>query len=173
MESGRIVVVDYDESWPRRFDSEAEQIRAALGDRVLLLEHAGSTAVPGLAAKPVIDIVLAVADSANEAGYGEALKHAGYRLLIREPEWFGHRMFKGPGEDVNLHVFTNGCAEVGRMLAFRDWLRRNGSDRALYEQTKRTLARREFKNTQEYADAKGAVVEEILTRAFRAADQQP
>lgn len=173
MESGRIVIVDYDECWPRRFDIDAKQIRAALGDRVLLLEHAGSTAVPGLAAKPVIDIVLAVADSANEADYGEALEAAGYRLLIREPEWFGHRMFKGPGADVNLHVFTKGCAEIGRMLMFRDWLRGNEGDRALYEQTKRTLARREFKNTQEYADAKGAVVKEILTRAFRAADQQP
>ncbi len=97
------------------------RIRGALGERALRVEHAGSTAVPGLAAKPVIDIVLAVADSAAETEYARDLETAGYALTIREPEWLEHRMFTMPG--VNLHVFSDGCSEIGRMLAFRDWLR--------------------------------------------------
>src|SRR5438094_7941539 len=102
----QIVVADHDPEWPRLFEREARRIRAALGDRVLLLEHAGSTAVPGLAAKPRIDMVLAVADSADEPSYVPDLMAAGYVLRIREPEWHEHRVLKGPDTDVNLHVFT-------------------------------------------------------------------
>ena len=88
-----------------------------------LLEHAGSTSVPGLAAKPRIDIMLAVPDSADEPSYVPALEAAGYVLRIREPDWYEHRVFKGPDTDVNLHVFSAGCPEIARMLLFRDWLR--------------------------------------------------
>jgi GrpB-like predicted nucleotidyltransferase (UPF0157 family) len=129
------------------------------------IEHAGSTSVPGLAAKPVIDIVLVVADSADENGYVPALESANYRLRTREPEWHEHRLFKGPDTNVNLHVFSSGCLEIDRMLTFRDWLRSHEADRELYERTKRSLAQREWNNVQEYADAKTAVVEEILERA--------
>jgi GrpB-like predicted nucleotidyltransferase (UPF0157 family) len=162
---GRIQIVDYDAMWPRLFEREAERIRAALGDRVLLLEHVGSTSVPGLAAKPRIDILLAVADSADESSYVPALEGAGYVLGIREPDWFEHRVFKGPDTDINLHVFTRGCSEIDRMLLFRDWLRSNTADRQLYESTKRKLAQQKWKYTQNYADAKTAVVREILARA--------
>src|SRR5262245_16761182 len=134
-----IQIVDYDLEWPRLFEREAVRIRAALGDRVLLLEHVGSTSVPGLAAKPKIDILLVVADSANEPAYVPDMQAAGYRLHIREPDWFEHRMFKGPDIDINLHVFTQGCSEIDRMLLFRDWLRANAADRDLYERTKREL----------------------------------
>lgn len=163
--NGPILLVDYDPTWPELYAREAERIRAALGDRVLLLEHVGSTSVPGLAAKPRIDILLVVADSADEASYVPALEAAGYVLRIREPDWYEHRVFKGPDTDVNLHVFSPGCVEIERMLGFRDWLRSHPDDRELYERTKRDLARREWKYTQEYADAKTEVVEEILTRA--------
>lgn len=127
----------------------------------------GSTSVPGLAAKPIIDIVLIVADSASEGAYVQSLESAGYVLRIREPEWFEHRMFKDPSKEVNLHVFSAGCPEIDRMLRFRDWLRTNTADRELYARVKRTLAEREWKDVQEYADSKSDVVKEILSRAIR------
>jgi len=162
---GPIQIVDYDPEWPRLFEREAERIQTALGDRVLLIEHVGSTSVPGLAAKPRIDILLVVADSADESTYVPALEAAGYVLRIREPDWYEHRVFKGPDMDVNLHVFSRDCPEIERMLLFRDWLRSNASDRQLYERTKRELARKDWKYTQNYADAKTSVVEEIIARA--------
>lgn len=162
---GPIVLVEYDAAWPELYRREATRIRSALGDRALLVEHVGSTAVPGLLAKPRIDIVLAVADSTNEANYVPALEAAGYVLRIRELGWYEHRLLKGPDFDVNLHVFSAGCVEIERMLRFRDHLRRDETDRHLYERTKRDLARRTWKYTQHYADAKTQVIEEILSRA--------
>ena len=162
---GHIHIVDYDPEWPQLFEREVERIQAALGDRVLLIEHVGSTSVPGLAAKPRIDVLLVVADSANESAYVPALEAVGYVLRIREPDWYEHRVFKGSDMDVNLHVFSSGCPEIERMLLFRDWLRSNAADRQLYERTKRELARLDWKYTQNYADAKTEVVEEILARA--------
>jgi GrpB-like predicted nucleotidyltransferase (UPF0157 family) len=163
---GPIVLVAYDPEWPARFEREAERIRSALGDKALLLEHAGSTSVPGLAAKPIIDIVLAVPDSADEDGYVPALEAAGYVLRIREPDWFSHRVVKPPDQSANVHIFSEGCVEIDRMLAFRDRLRTNEADRKLYEQTKRALAGRTWTYTQDYADAKTEVVEAILVRAL-------
>jgi len=161
----RIQIVPYDPHWPELFRREADRISRALGLRAWRVEHVGSTSVPGLAAKPIIDVVLAVADSADEAAYAPDLVAAGYLLRIREPEWHQHRMFKGPDNDVNLHVFSLGCPEIDRMLAFRDHLRRNAADRELYERTKLALAAQEWGEVQNYADAKPAVVKEILARA--------
>jgi GrpB-like predicted nucleotidyltransferase (UPF0157 family) len=160
-----IQIVDYDPEWSRLYEREVERIRTALGDKAHRLEHVGSTSVPGLAAKPRIDILLVVANSADEQAYVPALEAAGYVLCIREPDWFEHRVFKGPDTDINLHVFSQGCPEIERMLLFRDWLRNNASDRQLYERTKKELARQNWKYTQNYADAKTMVVEEILARA--------
>ena len=165
--SGVILIVDYDPEWPHRFEGEAARIRAALGGGALRIEHTGSTSVPGLPAKPILDIVLVVGDSAKEEEYAPALESAGYALRIREPEWHEHRMFKGSEPDVNLHVFSTGCPEVDRMLMFRDWLRTNAGDRELYARFKRTLAKQEWKYTQNYADAKTGVIQEILARAMR------
>lgn len=160
-----IELVEYDAEWPRLFAREEERIRGALGADVVLLEHCGSTSVPGLAAKPIVDIVLEVPDSSDEPSYAPRLEAAGYTLRIREPAWFEHRVFKGPDTNVNLHVFSAGCEEVGRMLAFRDHLRTDDADRELYERTKRELAAREWKFVQNYADAKSEVVGEIMGRA--------
>jgi GrpB-like predicted nucleotidyltransferase (UPF0157 family) len=162
-----IRIVDYDPEWPRLFEREAARLTAILGDRIVAIEHAGSTSVPGLAAKPIIDIILVVADSTDETSYVPALEAAGYVLRIREPDWFEHRLFKGPDADINLHVFSQGCPEVTKMLRFRDHLRANDADRQLYLQTKRELAGRDWKYTQNYADAKTAVVEQIIARAER------
>ncbi|GHO61930.1 hypothetical protein KSC_008220 [Ktedonobacter sp. SOSP1-52] len=167
--NGSVTIAEYDPAWAELFEREAEKIRAALGERIVLLEHAGSTSVPGLAAKPILDILLVVPNSADEAAYVSALEGAGYVLRIREPEWHEHRMLKGDNPAVNLHVFSPGCPVVERMLLFRDWIRRNESDRLLYEHTKRELARKTWKYTQNYADAKTLVVEEILARAVKEA----
>ena len=168
-----IQIVDYDPEWPRLYERDAMRVQSILGDRVLLLEHVGSTSVPGLAAKPKIDMLLVVANTANEPAYVPAMETAGYVLTIREPDWYEHRMFKGPDTDINLHVFSSGCAEIDRMLLFRNWLRNNESDRLLYELTKRQLARNNWKYMQNYADAKTAVVNEILTRAQRNEESTP
>ena len=88
-----------------------------------------------------------------------------YALRIREPDWYQHRMLTAPDPTVQVHVFSLGCREVHRMLAFRDRLRADAADRTLYEATKRRLAERTWRYVQDYADAKGAMVEEILKRA--------
>jgi GrpB-like predicted nucleotidyltransferase (UPF0157 family) len=160
-----IMLAEYDPEWPELFAREEARIRTILGDRVVEIHHTGSTSVPGLAAKPVVDITLVVPDSADEAAYVPAMEAAGYRLVIREPDWFEHRVFKGPDTNINLHVFSPGCPEIARMVGFRDWLRTHPDDRDLYERTKRELATRTWKYVQNYADAKTKVVEEIVARA--------
>jgi GrpB-like predicted nucleotidyltransferase (UPF0157 family) len=160
-----IEIREYDAEWPRLFEREEVRIRSVLGDRVVRIEHAGSTSVPGLPAKPIVDIVLEVPESRDEPSYVSDLEAAGYRVVIREPEWFEHRVFKGPDTNVNLHTFTAGCEEVDTMLLFRDHLRGNAEDRELYARTKRELAAYPWKYVQQYADAKTAVVQEIMERA--------
>lgn len=160
-----IQIVDYDERWPERYRNEARRISGALGPIALRIEHTGSTSVPGLCAKPVIDILLVVADSAAEESYAPSLEDAGYVLAIREPEWYDHRLFKPADGSVNLHVFSKGCPEIERMLLFRDWLRSNASDRQRYTDAKLALAQREWASVDQYAAAKTAIVLEILDRA--------
>lgn len=160
----RILIVDYDPDWPARYLITAERIRAVLGAGVLSIEHVGSTAVPGLAAKPIIDINLVVADSSREEAYVPPLERVDFHLVVREPSWFEHRMLRGSVPAVNLHVFSPGCLELDRMREFRDRLRNNSDDRLRYELTKRRLAEREWAHVQEYADAKRTVIDEILSR---------
>ena len=123
--------------------------------------------MPGLAAKPIIDILLVVADSSDDAAYVPNMAEAGYVLRIREPEWHEHRLFKGPDTAINMHVFSEGCIEIARMIALRDHLRTDAADRTLYEQHKRELAARNWAFVQDYADAKSEIVEAILVRARR------
>lgn len=165
--TGPIRFVEYDPAWPALYAREEARIRAALGDRVLRIEHTGSTSVPGLAAKPIIDITMIVADVTDEPAFVPDLAAAGYVLRIREsePDWYDHRVFKGPDTNVNLHVFSHGCVELERMVGFRDWLRTHDDDRQLYESTKRELIGRDWAYVQHYADAKTEVVESIIARA--------
>jgi len=164
--AGPVTLAEYDPEWPASFAREAARIRRALGHRVHRLEHVGSTSIPGLAAKPIIDMVLAVPDSADEPAYVPPMEAAGYILRIREPQWLEHRLFKDTAPDANIHVFTEGTPEIDRMIAFRDWLRSHDDDRLLYERTKRELAAREWKYVQHYADAKTEVVAAIMGRAL-------
>jgi GrpB-like predicted nucleotidyltransferase (UPF0157 family) len=164
--SNLICLVGYYDSWPKLFEKEAERIRAVLGEKAVRVEHVGSTSVPGLIAKPVIDLLLVVPDSSCEDEYLPPLEVAGYRLKFREPDWFEHRFLKGPDTDINLHVLSQYCEEIDRMVMFRDWLRRNAADRELYARTKVALASQEWPSIQSYADAKTQVVREILSRAY-------
>ena len=168
-----VVVVDPDPSWPHGYRVEADLILAALGPIALTVDHVGSTSVPDLPAKPVIDILLQVPDSADEASYVPALEAVGHVLRVREPDWLEHRVLyrrttDGAPRDVNLHVLSPGLggSEIRRMLAFRDWLRTHPEDRERYAAVKRGLAQRRWRYVQDYADAKTAVVEEILGRAL-------
>lgn len=161
-ERREIVIADYDPDWPRRFDAERQRIAHALGGAALQIEHIGSTAVPGLAAKPIIDVLVTVSDVGDEASYGPSLERARYELRVTEPE---HKMFRTPARDVHVHVLEQRDPEVSRYLTLRDHLRRSPSDRTEYEQLKRSLAQREWSDMNHYADAKGPLIEAILARA--------
>jgi GrpB-like predicted nucleotidyltransferase (UPF0157 family)/GNAT superfamily N-acetyltransferase len=163
-ERREIVIAEYDPGWPQRFAIERGKVAGALGAAALRIEHVGSTAVPGLAAKPIIDVLVMVPEIGDEDSYRPALERAGYELRVREPE---HRMFRTPDRDVHVHLWGDGDPEVGRMLAFRDRLRESPSDLADYEQLKRSLAQREWSDMNHYADAKGPLIEAILARAVR------
>ena len=160
-----IDLFEYDSNWPILFQKEKAQLESILGGRALTIEHVGSTSVPGLIAKPIIDMLLVVQNSAEESSYVPDLEAAGYILRIREPDWFEHRLFKGPDTSINLHTFSKGSSEIDKMLLFRDYLRSHPDERDLYANTKRKLAKRTWKYIQHYADAKTEVVESIIQRA--------
>jgi GrpB-like predicted nucleotidyltransferase (UPF0157 family) len=172
VERPAIRVVEYDRGWPRRFSHEAAAIRAALGARALLVEHIGSTSVPGLAAKPILDVLLVVHDSADEPAWLPALEAAGYVLRVREPDFHEHRMLRTQAKDVHLHVYSPDSPEIARNLAFRDRLRTDAADRVLYADTKRRLAARTWPTMQHYAEAKTAVIEAIIARATATAAER-
>lgn len=166
-EKREIKIVDYDSQWPEIYTRHARIIRQVLGERVLQLEHVGSTSVPGLAAKPIIDIDVVVKDSSNEPSYLPALEAAGYVLRVREPDWYEHRMFRTPELDVHIHVFSPGSLEVKRHLIFRNRLRLNAEDRHAYALVKQKLASQAWEDMNAYAQAKSEIVASILARAVR------
>ncbi len=163
-EKREIVIVDYDPSWPKKFERHAEKIRNALQDNVISIEHIGSTSVPGLAAKPIIDIDLVVENSSDESSYLPALEANGYILRVREPDWHEHRMMRTPELDVHVHIFSPDAPEFHRHIRFRDHLRKNMNDRMLYVSTKHKLATGSWNDTNDYARAKTEVIEGILSR---------
>ena len=166
-EKRQIEILNYQPTWPQKFQQHADLIAKALNYAALRIEHIGSTSVPGLASKPIIDILLVVQDSADEGSYLPHLEATGYELRVREPEWHEHRMFRTPDRDVHIHVFTIGCPEIARNLTFRDQLRKNAEDRLLYEQTKRRLATQDWPTMNDYAKAKTDVIEGILAAASK------
>ncbi len=159
---GPIYLAVYDPEWPAIYQGLAADIRSALGDTAVEIEHIGSTSVPGLDAKPIIDIDLIVPDSSDEASYVERLDPLDYEFVLREPDWFEHRLLRHTDPGVNLHVFSTGCVEHARMLAFRDALRADEAVRGRYLAAKRTLSARTWAYVQDYADAKSGAIQEIL-----------
>jgi len=165
VEKREIVIVDYDLHWPKEFEQHAQCIAVALGGAALRIEHIGSTAVPGLAAKPIIDMLVVVADSAKESIYLPQLQAAGYVLRVREPDWNEHRMFRTPEKNVHVHIYSLGCQEIERYLTFRNRLRSNAHDRQRYEKLKRELATIAWSDMNAYAEAKTEVIESIINAA--------
>jgi len=161
-EQRAIVIVDYDDTWPSKATSMAHKIQDSLGPAALSVEHIGSTSVSGLAAKPVIDMMLVVADIDDEESYLVPMESIGLRLRVREE---GHRMLRTAELDFHVHVLPPETAEQIDYLDLRDWLRVSAADRALYESTKRTLAANTWSDMNHYADAKSAVIQRILTHA--------
>jgi GrpB-like predicted nucleotidyltransferase (UPF0157 family) len=170
IEKRDIEILDYDPQWQKKFQVHAEIIIGALGEAALQIEHIGSTSVPGLAAKPIIDILVVVADSANEVSYLPCLQAAGYELRVREPNFHEHRMLRTPARDVHIHVFSCASPEIERYLTFRNRLRTNAHDRQTYEATKRRLAAQSWPDMNAYADAKSEVVERIISTARMAGE---
>ena len=163
-----IVIEDYDPAWADRFAAARALLSEALSGQIIAIEHVGSTSVPGLPAKPIIDIDLLIEDTADESLYLPALAGLGYRLILREPWWYGHRMLVSPAEDVHLHVWPAGAPEPVRHRLFRDWLRAHPADRDLYAATKRRLARDTVHRPGDYSLAKNDVIDEIYARIFAA-----
>ncbi|MCC3280458.1 GrpB family protein [Arthrobacter sp. zg-Y40] len=153
---------DYDDGWPAVYLTHRHRIEAALAPARVGIEHMGSTSVPGLAAKPIIDIVVAVKDITAEEDYLDPLLAAGYQLRVREP---GHRLVRTPALDVHVHLYEQGDPAVEDYLLLRDHLRTDAEDRALYEATKRTLLNRRWDDMNDYADAKTDVISAIKARA--------
>ncbi|GAA4688062.1 GrpB family protein [Nocardioides nanhaiensis] len=161
-EKRTLVLVDHDPAWPQRYAVFAQRIREAVGDVAVDVEHIGSTSVPGLAAKPIIDVLVTVPDITAEEDYLEPLVAAGFPLRVREP---GHRLVRTPERDANIHVVEVGAQAAEDYLLLRDQLRADPEDRQLYEDTKRELVKRDWPDTNAYADAKTEVVEAIKERA--------
>lgn len=172
-----IEIADYDERWPDHYQTLANEIRSSLGEDVLFLQHIGSTSVPGLAAKPVIDIDLVVADPRDEASYVEPLREIDYELVIREPNWHQHRALRHSNPETdeaveprsNLHIFGPNCPEVARHRLFRDWLRAHPEDRELYMSAKRSAAadsNQAGETVMEYNARKQQVIRDIYHRIF-------
>jgi GrpB-like predicted nucleotidyltransferase (UPF0157 family) len=166
-------VVAPDPTWPAQYDEVRGRVLAALGDRALSVEHVGSTSVPGLWAKPFIDVDVTVADSADEAAYLPDLEAAGFELRVREPRWEEHRMVRGREPVANVHVFSPGAVEPRRHQAFREWLVTQPDDLAAYADLKRHLAGRGFTDAMDYNNAKGALTYDIYERIFAADPAHP
>ncbi len=162
VEERAIVVVPYRQEWPETFRLHQERIAAALGAAALSIDHVGSTAVPDLDARPIVDILVAVADSAAEEAHVPALEQCGYVLRLRESEFAEHQMFRTEELDVHVHVFSKGSPEIERCLRFRDALLAAPFLRARYQELKRSLAVQESQDMNAYAKAKSKFVEAII-----------
>jgi GrpB-like predicted nucleotidyltransferase (UPF0157 family) len=171
-ESVSVLLGAYDPAWPQRYRWLDERIRAVLGDLALHLEHVGSTSVPGLAAKDVIDIDLTVADPDDEASYVPPLEAAGWRHVVREPWWHGHRMLSKDQPRANLHVFGPDSPELVRHRMFRDWLREHPDDRERYQRAKRAAVPGGG-TVMDYNRRKQDVIRDIYDRLFHAAGLLP
>jgi GrpB-like predicted nucleotidyltransferase (UPF0157 family) len=164
VEKRALVLADHDPQWPQLYAAHERRIRQALGPAAVQVEHIGSTSVPGLAAKPIIDVLVTVEDITAEEDYLEPLQGAGYELRVREP---GHRLVRNPERDVHVHVLEVGDPAAEDYLLFRDRLRADPEDRHLYERTKRALVEEDWPDMNAYADAKTDVVGAIKDRARR------
>lgn len=178
-----VEIVEYDPQWPTQAREVAERVQEALGLRALRIEHIGSTAVPGLPAKPIIDLDVTVADPGDESVWLPLLEAAGFVLTVREPWWYEHRVLRWGGRSgdtpdrsaqcpaSNVHIFGPDSPELVRHVVFRNWLRSNAGDRELYSAAKREAAGGRpgaGEDVMTYNARKQTVIRQIYARAFRA-----
>ncbi|KAF2738287.1 UPF0157-domain-containing protein [Polyplosphaeria fusca] len=171
----KLSIVEPNPAWPQRFQDTKARIQAALGPMALAIHHAGSTSVPGLPAKDIIDMDLVVQDIKDEDAYVAPLERLGFLFLFREPAWHEHRYFVDEGDRpgsyaINLHVFGPECAEVEKHRIFREWLVKTPEDLELYARVKREcaeVAEARGESMQEYTVRKNEVIDGILERAYR------
>jgi GrpB-like predicted nucleotidyltransferase (UPF0157 family) len=152
---------DYDPCWVDVYHSHRDRIREAIPVEVTI-EHIGSTAVPGLAAKPIVDICVVVDDITAEEDYLDPLLTAGYELRVREP---GHRLMRTPARDVHVHLYPRGHPAIVDYLLLRDRLRSHSDERSRYERVKRSLIEQQWDDMNAYAEAKTEVISAIKARA--------
>jgi GrpB-like predicted nucleotidyltransferase (UPF0157 family) len=160
-----VEIVIYDALWPARFMDWRHKLAESLNPIAPRIEHVGSTSVPGLAAKPVIDIQISVDDVADEAAYVPGIESVGIQLRSREHEHRFFRPFAGRPRDVHVHVCATGSRWERRHLLFRDYLRADADARAAYTAAKAEIAVRWRDDRIAYADAKTDIIEELMARA--------
>jgi GrpB-like predicted nucleotidyltransferase (UPF0157 family) len=158
VERRELVLVPYDPAWADRFAAERARIADALGPAAVTIEHIGSTSVPGLAAKPIVDLLVTVVDVADEARYRPQLLAAGYVLRTREP---GHRLFRTPELDVHVHVLTDGVEAATAYLDLRDRLRTSAVARERYTAVKQAIIATGETDMNAYSDGKAVVIAAI------------
>lgn len=154
----RVEVIPYDPSWPQVFASEALAIKGALGDNCCAVHHVGSTAVPGLAAKPIIDIIPVVRDIMQVDAATAHMQHLGYEALGENGMLF-RRFFKKSG--FNVHVYEQNSGEIDRCILFRDWMREHKEDQEAYSELKHSLAKEFAYDINRYCFGKDAFVASI------------
>lgn len=160
-----VEVSPYREEWAAAFEAWWTRLAAALGHTAVRIEHVGSTAVPGLEAKPVIDIQVSVDDVDDEARYVPAIEGLGVSLRLREP---GHRYFRPAGglpRNVQIHVCEAGGEWERDHLLFRDYLRADPEAREAYARLKRELAERYRDDRLAYTEGKTGFILDALEEA--------
>jgi GrpB-like predicted nucleotidyltransferase (UPF0157 family) len=166
MESPVVEIVAYDPAWPGRFAELGRELRAGLGDVALRIDHIGSTAVPGLAAKPVIDVQVSVAAFEPLAAFKQPLERLGYVFRADNPERTKRYFREPPGRRrTHVHVRQAGSFSEQWALLFRDYLRAHRDMAAEYEAVKRRLAVRFREDRHAYTDAKVPFMWEVIRRA--------
>jgi GrpB-like predicted nucleotidyltransferase (UPF0157 family) len=160
----RVFVIPYDDAWPQLFEVEAQQLRRALGPNLRVIEHVGSTAIPGLAAKPIVDIAASV-ESFDHLDIG-ALEVLGYRNVSRFDEALPNRRYFTRG-DYHLHVYEQEHEEFMDYVRFRDYLRTHPEDAELYEQLKLRLASEHPHDREAYEAGKAPFVERLIAALRR------
>lgn len=162
-----VEIADYDPLWPTRFEQMRELLAEALADTALRIDHVGSTAVPGLPAKPVVDIQVSVSDVDDETTYRKEIEAQGFALRYREA---GHRYFRPPPGLARLwqvHVCTVGSKWERDHLLFRDYLRAHSAAADEYGRIKRLAASVHANDRIAYTDAKGPWIERALADAVQ------
>ncbi|KAA8644275.1 hypothetical protein EYZ11_002851 [Aspergillus tanneri] len=166
----RIEIVEPSPTWPATYEHIAQRIRSAIGNYMISIEHIGSTSVPGLPAKDIIDVDVIVPDPSAEDSYIPALEAAGFQFLLREPDWYQHRFLGLEFPYANVHVFGPDGHEAIRHRLFRDWLRDHEEDRIRYAAAKREAAeasRNAGETVMQYTDRKEPVIRDILQKIYK------